>query len=124
MTQARPSNPRGNGPTHSQNQIKWNIGVDTGGTFTDCVARHSDGRIARAKVLSTSALRGVVRGGSEHTLVIEFASGLLQDNVADFFTGFVIRAAGGAVFKRRAFFSLAMLSFKLARPRPRSILAT
>ena len=97
MTQARPSNPRGNGPTHSQNQIKWNIGVDTGGTFTDCVARHSDGRIARAKVFSTSALRGVVRGGSEHTLVIEFASGLLQDNVADFFTGFVIRAAGGAV---------------------------
>ncbi len=97
MTQARPSNPRGNGPTHSQNQIKWNIGVDTGGTFTDCVARHSDGRITRAKVLSTSAFRGVVRGGSKDSLVIEFASGLLQDNVAKFFTGFVIRAVDGAL---------------------------
>ena len=97
MTQARPSNPRGNGPTHSQNQIKWNIGVDTGGTFTDCVARHSDGRITRAKVLSTSAFRGVVRGGSKDSLVIEFASGLLQDNVAEFFTGFVIRAVDGEV---------------------------
>jgi 5-oxoprolinase (ATP-hydrolysing) len=97
VTQARLSNPRGNGPTHSPNQIKWNIGVDTGGTFTDCVARHSDGRIARAKVLSTSAFRGVVRGGSKDSLVIEFASGLLQENVAGFFTGFVIRAVDGEV---------------------------
>ena len=47
----------------SRENILWDIGVDTGGTFTDCVARHVDGRVARSKVLSTSALRGVVRGG-------------------------------------------------------------
>ena len=97
MTQAQSFNSCDNAAKNSQNKIMWNIGVDTGGTFTDCVARHSDGRIARAKVLSTSAFRGVVRGGSKDALVIEFASGLLQDNVADFFSGFVIREVGGVV---------------------------
>ena len=35
-------------------------GVDTGGTFTDCVALAPSGETHRTKVLSTSALRGVV----------------------------------------------------------------
>jgi hypothetical protein len=34
--------------------------VDTGGTFTDCLARDPDGRLHRAKVLSTSALRAII----------------------------------------------------------------
>ena len=38
----------------------WQIWVDTGGTFTDCLARDPGGRLHRAKVLSSSALRGVV----------------------------------------------------------------
>jgi 5-oxoprolinase (ATP-hydrolysing) len=40
----------------------WEVRVDTGGTFTDCVARDPDGRVHRVKVLSSSALRGTVRG--------------------------------------------------------------
>ena len=36
---------------------RWTIGVDTGGTFTDCVARHLDGSIRRAKVPSSGELR-------------------------------------------------------------------
>jgi 5-oxoprolinase (ATP-hydrolysing) len=36
----------------------WQVWVDTGGTFTDCVARNPDGRLHRAKVLSSSRLRG------------------------------------------------------------------
>ncbi len=36
----------------------WQVWVDTGGTFTDCVARDLDGRLHRAKVLSSSCLRG------------------------------------------------------------------
>jgi 5-oxoprolinase (ATP-hydrolysing) len=36
----------------------WRIWVDTGGTFTDCLAVDPAGRLHRAKVLSTSALRG------------------------------------------------------------------
>lgn len=37
---------------------RWRIWVDTGGTFTDCLALDPDGRVSRAKVLSSSALRG------------------------------------------------------------------
>ena len=39
---------------------EWNIWIDTGGTFTDCLARGPDGTTRRVKVLSSSALRGVV----------------------------------------------------------------
>ncbi len=41
---------------------RWEVRVDTGGTFTDCVARDPQGRLHRAKVLSSSALRGTVQG--------------------------------------------------------------
>ena len=34
--------------------------METGGTFTDCIARDPDGELHRAKVLSSSALRGTV----------------------------------------------------------------
>lgn len=36
----------------------WNIWIDTGGTFTDCVAQDPTGNIYSLKVLSKSALRG------------------------------------------------------------------
>ncbi len=36
---------------------KWDIWIDTGGTFTDCLARNPSGSIQRLKVLSSSALR-------------------------------------------------------------------
>lgn len=39
---------------------RWKIWVDTGGTFTDCLAVDPRGQWHRAKVLSTSALRGTV----------------------------------------------------------------
>jgi 5-oxoprolinase (ATP-hydrolysing) len=38
----------------------WQIWIDTGGTFTDCLARDPSGALRRAKVLSSSALRAVV----------------------------------------------------------------
>lgn len=38
--------------------LTWQIWVDTGGTFTDCLAIAPDGELCRAKVLSSSALRG------------------------------------------------------------------
>jgi 5-oxoprolinase (ATP-hydrolysing) len=37
---------------------KWKIWVDTGGTFTDCLAETPEGEIKRVKVLSSSKLRG------------------------------------------------------------------
>ncbi len=39
----------------------WNLAIDTGGTFTDCIATDPEGKIHRSKVLSSSALRGTVR---------------------------------------------------------------
>lgn len=42
-------------------QGSFRISVDTGGTFTDCIAQTPQGQIKRLKVLSSSALRGEVR---------------------------------------------------------------
>lgn len=39
----------------------WRILVDAGGTFTDCLALDPGGRLHRAKVLSSSAIRAVVQ---------------------------------------------------------------
>lgn len=36
----------------------WNIWIDTGGTFTDCIGSSPDGTLHRVKVLSSSRLRG------------------------------------------------------------------
>ncbi len=36
----------------------WRICIDTGGTFTDCIARAPDGRIVHRKVLSSGRVRG------------------------------------------------------------------
>ena len=38
----------------------WTISVDTGGTFTDCIAVNPDGQRIKVKVLSSSALRGKI----------------------------------------------------------------
>ncbi len=40
----------------------WQIWIDTGGTFTDALGLDPEGRLHRAKILSTSALRGTVVG--------------------------------------------------------------
>lgn len=39
---------------------KWKFWIDTGGTFTDCLAIAPDGTMKRIKVLSSAALRGKV----------------------------------------------------------------
>jgi 5-oxoprolinase (ATP-hydrolysing) len=41
-------------------QHGWKIWIDTGGTFTDCLAYAPDGELKRVKVLSSSALRGKI----------------------------------------------------------------
>jgi 5-oxoprolinase (ATP-hydrolysing) len=49
----------------------WEAWVDTGGTFTDCVAVSPEGEIRRAKVLSSGALRGRVEGVQGDMLYVE-----------------------------------------------------
>jgi 5-oxoprolinase (ATP-hydrolysing) len=74
---------------------RWEIGVDTGGTFTDCLARDPHGGLHRVKVLSTSALRGTIRGvgpaGPGLTLEVEVP----WQAPADFPVGFEVRVAPG-----------------------------
>lgn len=42
------------------NDRHWNIWIDTGGTFTDCIAQHPGGTTRHVKVLSNSGLRGSI----------------------------------------------------------------
>ncbi len=66
----------------------WQVRVDTGGTFTDCLATAPSGEVRRVKVLSTSALRGRYAGpAGRNGLRIEG----LPDLPAGFFRGFVFR---------------------------------
>jgi 5-oxoprolinase (ATP-hydrolysing) len=41
----------------------WKIAIDTGGTFTDCIAVSPDGERVRVKVLSSGCLRGTLTKG-------------------------------------------------------------
>ena len=43
---------------------KWEFWIDVGGTFTDCVARRPDGRLARHKLLSSGVTKGIVGAAS------------------------------------------------------------
>ncbi|HWM92085.1 MAG TPA: hydantoinase/oxoprolinase family protein [Thermoanaerobaculia bacterium] len=71
----------------------WRIWIDTGGTFTDCLAVDPGGRLHRAKVLSTSALRGrVAERLGPATLRIE-AGWSVPDG---FLRGFRLRLLGGS----------------------------
>lgn len=44
------------------NKGVWKFWIDTGGTFTDCLAISPDGKMKRIKVLSNAALRGKITG--------------------------------------------------------------
>ncbi|MDX1619022.1 MAG: hydantoinase/oxoprolinase family protein, partial [Balneolaceae bacterium] len=70
----------------------WQIWIDTGGTFTDCIALNPEGRTGTAKVLSNSTLRGkTVHWIDDRRLEID------QDwNVpSDFIKGFTFRLMKG-----------------------------
>jgi 5-oxoprolinase (ATP-hydrolysing) len=70
---------------------RWEVWVDTGGTFTDCVARGPDGSLHRTKVLSTSALRaGLIRLEDPSTLVLDAP----WTAPADFPVGFSLHVHG------------------------------
>jgi len=61
----------------------WHLWVDTGGTFTDCLARDPQGRMHRAKVLSTGALRARVEAVEGERILRYRASWHLPDGFAE-----------------------------------------
>ena len=80
----------------SNTSFAWEVGVDTGGTFTDCIARSRDGETVRAKVLSTSAVRGRLLSIRSLILTLEIHLPLADQTIDAFFRGFAVRLAGAA----------------------------
>jgi len=70
---------------------RWRVWVDTGGTFTDCLGIDPDGHLHRAKVLSSSALRGRIAGPANARAVEVDARWELPH---DFFAGCVFSLVG------------------------------
>lgn len=56
-------------PVRPISDAPWTISIDTGGTFTDCIARSPQGVHRRIKVLSNGRLRAILRrDGTTHRL--------------------------------------------------------
>ncbi|MEA5428721.1 hydantoinase B/oxoprolinase family protein [Arcicella lustrica] len=67
-------------------QKNYYISIDTGGTFTDCVASDSDGKQYRYKILSNSSLRGeIVSQINPHTFQLK-ASWFLKRDILEGYT--------------------------------------
>ena len=77
-------------PDPHQAQV-WTLWVDTGGTFTDCVAIDDRGRTQRAKVLSSSTIRGRSEWRGSTTILGISESWPLPH---DFFNGAFLRPLG------------------------------
>jgi 5-oxoprolinase (ATP-hydrolysing) len=60
----------------------WQIWIDTGGTFTDCIARDPAGELRRCKVLSSGALRDRVEAVEDDGLQLRGASSLPEGFLA------------------------------------------
>ncbi|MGA0409573.1 MAG: hydantoinase/oxoprolinase N-terminal domain-containing protein, partial [Limisphaerales bacterium] len=56
----------------------WKIWVDTGGTFTDCLARDPGGALNRFKVLSSGRIRATLEEIQGRQLVLNLASPIPQ----------------------------------------------
>jgi 5-oxoprolinase (ATP-hydrolysing) len=60
--------------------MSWKIWVDTGGTFTDCIAINDSGELSRLKVLSNGTLRGrVLSQLASDTLAVDINWPTLND---------------------------------------------
>lgn len=58
----------------------WQISIDTGGTFTDCIGLSPEGELKRLKILSSSNLRGlIIEQIDSYTLQADFNWHIHQD---------------------------------------------
>lgn len=65
--------------------LSYELFIDTGGTFTDCIAEDSAGGVHRRKVLSSSALRGeIVEWRNARELRVKESWELTRDIVRDY----------------------------------------
>jgi len=75
-------------PNQTLTKPAWAIQIDTGGTFTDCLAWSPDGRLHRTKVLSSSSLRGKIIGRQQNAWKI---SASWNTGRNDLFSGYTFR---------------------------------
>ncbi|MDQ8203405.1 hydantoinase B/oxoprolinase family protein [Pelagicoccus sp. SDUM812003] len=74
----------------------WKFWIDTGGTFTDCIALTPEGERRRAKVLSSSCLRAsLVSKLSDDEVEVDIA----QELPDDFFRGYTFRVLSRQPFE-------------------------
>jgi 5-oxoprolinase (ATP-hydrolysing) len=74
---------------------RWRLAIDTGGTFTDCLAVDPEGRLRRAKVLSTAALRTrIASRPGEAAVRLSPLGGAGIPLPAEFFAGCALRLLG------------------------------
>ncbi|HEY5823867.1 MAG TPA: hydantoinase B/oxoprolinase family protein, partial [Cyclobacteriaceae bacterium] len=66
----------------------WQVWIDTGGTFTDCLSIDPNGNFKRLKILSNSALRGKI---SKQISATEIQLELYWPLQKDIFKGFMLR---------------------------------
>ncbi len=77
--------------TTSANAPSWQLWIDTGGTFTDCIAKNPGGEIHRLKILSSGVLRGTVTAQpNSRTLSVNTEWPVDED----IFTGFQLHVVG------------------------------
>ena len=70
---------------------RWHLHIDTGGTFTDCLAHSPTGEVHRSKVLSNGTLRGkVLARVSKNVLRVQVSWNIVQD----IFAGYAFQLIG------------------------------
>lgn len=81
--------------------IPWKIWVDTGGTFTDCIAYAPDRSVKRLKVLSSGVLKGkVIQQQNAKTLLVQINWPVNQDIFERFTIRFFDRRGTTGVIKK------------------------
>lgn len=93
----------------------WQIWIDTGGTFTDCIALSPEGNAHRLKILSSGVLRGRAIRQPDHVTV--------QLNITwpverDIFSGFQLRVVGTGYHARVISVDLLTSTVHLDKPIP------
>jgi 5-oxoprolinase (ATP-hydrolysing) len=82
--------------------IPWEIWIDTGGTFTDCIARNPEGELLRCKVLSSGALRDRVEELDGDRIRLSGGSALPNGFLAGMELGLLGEDRGVEIFEHNA----------------------
>lgn len=72
----------------------WQVWIDTGGTFTDCIAVDPEGHRKRVKILSSSCLRGKIAASHSNDAVSTLRVEQSWEAPDDFIKGFQFRFVG------------------------------